>query len=82
MWLNGYGTPAGVAMPDGGLLLRRAPSLLRTGTHYDLISREGRLVGALGLAQNEMVIGFGQRSIYVVVTSDVGLQSVRRHPWP
>jgi hypothetical protein len=75
-------TPTLLAMPDGNLMVSRARTARLNRNDYDLIDRQGRLVGKLALPANESVIGFGLGSIYVVATDELGLQRIRRHPWP
>jgi hypothetical protein len=70
------------AMPDGRLLIRRTPGTVSSSARYDIIDRRGTLVSTLTLPANEAVVGFGEKSIYIVATDDVGLQTLRRHPWP
>lgn len=48
---------------------------------YDVVDREGRLDAILILPPNEAVVGFGRSSVYVVETSELDLQRLRRHPW-
>ena len=74
--------PSLLAMPDGRLAIARTPTTRSRSYQYDLIDRSGRLVGVLDLEKNERLIGFGVRSVYVIVTDDDGLQTIRRHPWP
>jgi hypothetical protein len=74
--------PSLLAMPDGRLAIARTPTTRSRSYQYDLIDRSGRLVGVLDLEKNERLLGFGVRSVYVVVTDDDGVQTIRRHPWP
>jgi hypothetical protein len=39
-------------------------------------------VASLELPADQHIVGFGARSIYVIVTDDDGLQHLQRHPWP
>ena len=68
------------ASPDGSLLVKRLPTLAEPGTRYDVIDRAGNRRIQLTLPANEQILGFGARSIYVVVTDDDGIQRLRRHP--
>jgi len=68
------------ASPDGLLLVKRLPTLAEPGTRYDVIDRAGNRRIQLMLPANEQILGFGARSIYVVVTDDDGIQRLRRHP--
>jgi hypothetical protein len=74
-------TPTLRAMPDGRLLIRRTPGTT-SGNRYDIVDRSGALSATLTLAANETVIGFGEKSIYIVATDKDNLQTLRRHPWP
>jgi hypothetical protein len=69
-------------MPDGRLLIRRTPGTVSSAARYDIVDRRGTLAATLTLPANEAVVGFGEKSIYIVATDDVGLQTLRRHPWP
>ena len=69
-----------LASPDGRLVVKRLPTLAEPGTRYDVIDRAGNRVGQIVLPQNEYILGFGARSVYVVVTDDDGIQRLRRHP--
>ena len=69
------------AAPDGSLLVRRFQSAAEEDVPYDVIERTGRLRGTLRLPKDQHILGFGARSVYVVVTDDDGIQRVARHPW-
>jgi hypothetical protein len=49
---------------------------------YDVVGRSGRLEEQLILGPNERLLGFGARSVYLVVTDIDGTQTIQRHPWP
>ncbi len=68
--------------PDGSLLIRRTPDAYRPGTRYDIVSRQGVLVGRLLLRANEWIVGFGQASAYVIRETADGLQFIERYSWP
>ena len=36
----------------------------------------------LQLPPDHQIVGFGARSVYVVVTDEDDLQRIQRHPWP
>jgi hypothetical protein len=78
----GPATPTLHAMPDGRLLIRRTPGSASNAARYDIVDRRGRLSATLALPVNEAVVGFGEESIWIVATDAVGLQTLRRHPWP
>ena len=69
-----------LASPDGRLVVKRLPTLAEPGTRYDVIDRAGNRVGQIVLPENEYLLGFGARSVYVVVTDGDGIQRLRRHP--
>jgi hypothetical protein len=71
-----------VAAPDGRLLVARTPTAERFDSRYDIVDRAGRLVATLALPVNERIVAVGKRGVYVVETTELGLQYVRRHPWP
>lgn len=48
---------------------------------YDVVDREGRLDAILTLPPNEAVVGLGPSSVYVLETSELDLQRLRRHAW-
>lgn len=68
--------------PEGFMLIARSQWSRVNDTRYDLVDRNGSLVGRLALPDSERVVGFGPRSIYVGVTDGDGFQFLRRHPWP
>jgi hypothetical protein len=69
-----------LASPDGRLLVKRLPTLAEPGSGYDVIDRAGSRVTQLVLPANEHILGFGVKSVYVVVTDNDGIQRLRRHP--
>lgn len=69
-----------LASPDGRVLVKRLPTLAEPGTRYDVIDRAGNRVAQIVLPANEHILGFGARSVYIVVTDDDGIQRLRRHP--
>jgi len=71
-----------VPAPDGsvGIPLVPAPELADS-TRYDVISPGGRR-GFFVLPPDQEVIGSGGSSLYIVSTSDLGLQTVSRVAWP
>jgi hypothetical protein len=69
-----------LASPDGRVLVKRLRTLAEPGTRYDVIDRAGNRVTQIVLPANEHILGFGARSVYIVVTDDDGLQRLRRHP--
>ena len=79
-------TPGGVALraaPDGMLLVRRTPTVAPPGRRYDVVDRSAGLRGAIALAANQAIVGFGRSSLYVVEEDDdTGLLTLSRHPWP
>ncbi len=68
--------------PEGRLLLRKFPRVGAEGTRYDVIDREGRLVGSIQLPETDWLVGFGRRAAYSVTRDEDGIQWIRRHPWP
>jgi hypothetical protein len=69
-----------LASPDGRVLVKRLPTLAEPGTRYDVIDRAGNRVTQIVLPANEHILGFGAKSVYIVVTDDDGIQRLRRHP--
>lgn len=70
------------AAPDGRAVIPRLASADSPETRYDVINRRGSFDGAVILAANQRIVGFGTRSVYVVSSDDAGLQRLQRHPWP
>lgn len=75
-------SPALSAAPDGRLLILRAPTAAAPDTHYDVVDRSGTLVAELTLPFNDIIAGFGPKSVYVVTSDTNGIQHLRRYPWP
>ena len=71
-----------VGSRDGRLLLRHEKTADHPETIYDVVTRRGILEGQITMPDNERIIGFGAKSVYIVVTDDDGIQRLRRHPWP
>lgn len=80
--LPGFLNDALLAAPDGRLVVQRAFNPRDARLFYDFIDRAGKRTGRLALKPNERIVGFGQRSVYVVATDDDDLEWLRRHPWP
>jgi hypothetical protein len=74
--------PTLMAAPDGSLVIARLSTATSNRNRYDVVDRNGRLAGVVELAQNEVLIGFGAKSAFVVVTDDLDVQTLKRHPWP
>jgi hypothetical protein len=68
--------------PDGRLLLRKLPWSGGEGTTYDVIDREGRLVGRLALPERQWLVGAGRRHVHSASLDESGFVRVQRHPWP
>ena len=81
LWPQGL-EPVLLAGADGHLVIARTPSAASPEHRYDVVDRQGRLAGFIPLPLNESLIGFGVRSAYVLSVDGVGLQTLRRHPWP
>ena len=74
--------PALLAAPDGRLVIARTPSVASPERQYDVVDRQSRLVAVISTGPSEVLIGFGVRSAYTLSTSDLGVQTLRRHAWP
>lgn len=68
--------------PDGKLLVLRTPSADYSDPRYDVINRSGELERQVTLPVGQFILGFGAKSVYVVVPHKDGQQDVERHPWP
>lgn len=75
-------TRALLCAPDGNLIVKRTRDARSNVVTYDVVDRKGRLVAAVQLPENEEIIGSGWQSVFVVATDSVGIQHLRRHPWP
>lgn len=71
-----------VAASNGALLVSRTPSARHEETLYDVFDRRGTRIGQLPLPKNERIVGFGLRTVFVVVTDSDRIQRLQRHPWP
>ena len=71
-----------VVGPAGQLFILKMQTLASPGTRYDIVDRLARLVGTMTLPENQRIVGFGKRAVYVAVTDSVGIQRLVRHPWP
>jgi hypothetical protein len=71
-----------IPTPDGRLLIHRSPNTTEPGQTYDVVNRQGKLDGRLFLPENEKVVGFGKRSVYIVEEDENGETWLRRHSWP
>jgi hypothetical protein len=70
-----------VAAPDGRLLIKRLAIAEAPHPRYDLIARNGAIVGEIVLPADQHIVAFGAKSVYVAVTNDDGIQRLSRHPW-
>ncbi len=67
---------------DGRAIVQRISTAAHPGTLYDVINRRGLRERQLELAPNELIVGFGKGSVYVITIDQDGLQYLSRHPWP
>jgi len=68
--------------PDGRLVIERLPSADAPPLQYDIIDRRGALSAKLTLLANQRIVGFGAKSVYIIVIDSDDIQRVERHPWP
>jgi len=81
--LSGTGAPVPVMIdPKGRAVIARTPSLRAPRNRYDIVGRDGRLVGYVELETRTMLVGFGRDAAYVSVTDSDGVQRVERRAWP
>ena len=71
-----------LASSDGRLVIHRMQTASAPHTRYDVVDRRGALAVQVSMPENERIVGFGAKSVYVAVTDDDGIQRLRRHPWP
>jgi hypothetical protein len=67
---------------DGNLVIPRTPTLARSIPLYDVVNRQGALERQITLRQNQRIVGFGVKKVYVVTTDDNGIERLSRHSWP
>ncbi len=68
------------ALPDGALLVHRAPAAADGGAAYDRIDRSGTRTERLVLPPGEWIVGVGASSLYAVARDAEGWQVVVRRP--
>ena len=71
-----------ITTPEGRLLIARPATADQLENRYDQVDRSGKLIAQITLPVNERIVAVGTRGAYVVATSDFGIETVRRHPWP
>lgn len=71
-----------MALPDGRIALQRRSTVSTPAVRYVIVNRRGTIDGEITLPQNERMVGFGPRSVYVAVRDDDDVERLRRHPWP
>ena len=67
---------------DGKVLVERTPTAEFPNKRYDVVNRRGELVGQIVMPSGERIVGFGAKSVYVVVRDADDVERIRRHPWP
>lgn len=67
---------------DGRIVLERRLTARATARTYDVVDRLGKLVATLALPIGSRIIGFGNKTVYVVTTDGDDLQHIARHPLP
>ncbi len=67
--------------PDGRLVIERFISADARPTQYDVVDRRGVLSARLVLPENQRIVGFGVKSVYVVVIDADDVEQLERHPW-
>lgn len=70
------------ASPEGSLVIERTFDVRAGRTMFLVIDRLGRPTRSIPLLANQRLLGFGEKSVYVVETDGDGIQTLRRHPWP
>jgi hypothetical protein len=72
-----------VCDPEGRVLVERNVTTSQAaGKYFDVVDRRGVLVDRLMLRSNERVVGFGPRSVYLAERDTLGVERVRKHPYP
>lgn len=67
---------------DSLLVLLRQPHSRAPEVRYDVIDRQGELVGRIVLDDGQRLLGFGPGTVYLVTTDSDGLKWLSRHRWP
>lgn len=68
--------------PDGKVLIERTPTADHPNIRYDLVNRRGELEGQVSMPMKQRIVGFGIKSVYVVVRDADDIERIERHPWP
>lgn len=58
------------------------PSILTPRLRSGDPGTAGSLVGRIVLDDGQRILGFGQRTAYLVTTEQVGLEWLNQHRWP
>ena len=66
---------------SGRLVIERAPSAASPQNRYDVVRRDGSLAFFIELPPDQLVLGFGDRGVYVMRTDEDDLQHVSLHHW-
>jgi hypothetical protein len=77
----GRSSPVLHEMPDGNVAIQRSATARSPETRYDIVDRQGRLIGRVVLAPGERIAGYGAKSLYVVSVDEDGLHWLSRHAW-
>lgn len=82
-----FATPGGPdeanfwATPSGNVVLERVPNSERPLIMYDVMDRAGKLVARVSVPPGHRVVGFGQKTAYVVRVDEDQVQHLQRHAW-
>lgn len=78
-------TPGGIAVqpaPNGMLLIQRTLMADAPGRRYDVVDRTGSWQGTIHLPEDQIIVGSGSSSLYVVKKQVPDGVTLSRHPWP
>lgn len=67
---------------DGRLIMRRTTTASIPAKRYVVVNRRGTIDGQFTLGENEDIVGFGPKYLYVLSRNEDDIQTLRRHPWP
>ena len=70
-----------LATSDGKIVISRTPSATYPGQRYDVVDRNGVLERQIILPDNERIVGFGTKTVYLVTVNADG-QRLSRRAWP
>jgi hypothetical protein len=71
-----------IAGGDGNVWLRRPVSMHFSNARYDIVNRQGQLLGVVSLAKGEWIVAVSKYAVYVAWRGTEGVELLRRHALP